>query len=90
MKTSLRKFISSTLAVATTFVLTGAGTAFAAGTLTAGSIQLSDVRSGQTSNYTVTFRVGSTTSLSKVKFEFRQNASADNTVPNSIRQRFSN
>ncbi|MEI6477502.1 MAG: hypothetical protein WCO52_00750 [bacterium] len=88
MTASLRKVVSGALMLSTTLAMTGlgmAGIAQAAGQLNTSTVTLSDVTSNQTSvTYTIAFKPGSTTPLGRVKFDFRQNASTDATVPDNF------
>jgi len=85
MNHKIQRLVSKAVAVSTTLTMTGvsliAQSALAAGQLTQASATLSDVRSTQSSSYTVAFHVATAGAIRQVNFIFANTASGS-TVPN--------
>ena len=86
MYTSVRKFISSTLAVSSALALSGLGVVATANAaqLTGATATLSNTQAAVASNYTFSFGVGSTTVIKGFKIQFRAVPSGSGTVPHNL------
>lgn len=83
MKQSLRKFISSMLAVSTALVLSGIGmvSTASAGQIYEASLTLGDARGAANTTHSFSFRAASTNTLTKISFKYTNTASGGDTKP---------